>query len=148
MIFEQVLRSSEMVSSKVSKITDKSKQNFSCSNGFCEPDIWGGDCSIHEYDHIEKDQKSLPKIWKKIFDFVWIFIMLFFFHFFLIHQKTIPNHNESTNQMVRSNNTHLKSFSQQGGLLDQLVTELELRQNIKKIVAVVSDTKRNLLKPP
>ena len=74
--------------------------------------------------------------------------MLFFFHFFLFQQKIMANHNGSTKQMVRSKNTYLTSCSQCGGVFGQLVPELEVTQNIKKIVAVVSDTKRNLSKPP
>ena len=70
---------------------------FACSNTFFEPDIKGGDCSIHEYYHIEKDQKSLPIVWKKIFDFVWLLFMLFFLDFFLFHPKITSNHHGSTN---------------------------------------------------
>ena len=121
---------------------------FLWANAFFERDIWGGDCSIHKYGHIKKDPKSLPKIWKKIFDFVWIFFVLYFWHFFLFHPKSIRNHHESPNWAVWSKNIHLRSCSQRGRLVHQILPELKLRQNIKKVFAVVSDTNRNLVKPP
>ena len=56
---------------------------FSCLKAFSDQVLLCDVSSTHEYCHIKKDRKSLPKIWKKIFHFVYIYFASFILRRFL-----------------------------------------------------------------